>query len=321
MVIIDIGCGRKKLKGSIGIDFSSMSNADIVLDLNINALPFDDSSVDFIHTSHALEHLTVDGFLNVIRECYRVLRPDGQMYILVPYFATSLNLANIFHNNQICFNEHTFRFFSSDTSCAALQAAEYSYPSCPHWGLRYSANSEIQVEFRTEKIDFIYMPTYQGLSPNELAEARRSKLDVVEQIAYHLKPVKPCPVRPERGPVDDGTDPHEFISGQIEHLKLQLEHIKATKALAAGGVARQVERLLFDAETLANDHFDWIRLSDLYTANGLLFPPHDVIRQLYSVIQTVQAGIDEIQKTISQQKARECFLQKATRKIRSTLGA
>jgi len=214
MLVLDIGCGRKKLPGSVGIDFSPMSDADITLNLNAELLPFPDGSVDFIHSSHALEHLTADGFLNVMKECYRVLNPEGQLYLLVPYFTTALNLSNIFHNNQICFNEHTFRFFSSDEHCEALPPEDYAYPSCPQWGLRYSANSELEIEFRTNRIDFIYMPQWRDMSVAEQASARRSKLDVVEQIAYHLSPVKPCPLRPERGPIADLADPHVFIDNQ-----------------------------------------------------------------------------------------------------------
>jgi hypothetical protein len=54
MKIIDIGCGRKKLAGSIGLDCSPFSTADIVLDLNVDPLPFEDDTIDFVHSSHAL---------------------------------------------------------------------------------------------------------------------------------------------------------------------------------------------------------------------------------------------------------------------------
>ena len=146
------------MAGFIGIDFSPMSDADIVLNLNVERLPFDDSSIDFAFSSHALEHLTLEGFFNIVSEVYRVLKPGAQFKLVVPYFSTTLNFANPFHNNNICFNEHTFRFFSSDADCDALQKSHWSTPSCPHWGLRYSANSELSVEFRTLGIDFVYFP-------------------------------------------------------------------------------------------------------------------------------------------------------------------
>ncbi|MFA0156317.1 hypothetical protein [Vibrio sp. 10N.261.46.A3] len=51
MKILDVGCGQKKLPGSIGIDFSPMSDADIVLNLNEEMLPFDDNEIDYIFIS------------------------------------------------------------------------------------------------------------------------------------------------------------------------------------------------------------------------------------------------------------------------------
>lgn len=111
MVIIDIGCGQKKIPGSIGIDLSEFSDADHILNLNTEALPFDDDSVDYVHTSHFLEHLEMDGFFHILKEIYRVVKSEGKIFIAVPYFNHPINLANPFHNNRICFNEHTFRFF------------------------------------------------------------------------------------------------------------------------------------------------------------------------------------------------------------------
>ena len=52
----------EKIAGVIGVDFSKMSDADIVIDLNKERLPFDGSSVDFIYSSHTLEYLSLYGF-------------------------------------------------------------------------------------------------------------------------------------------------------------------------------------------------------------------------------------------------------------------
>ena len=84
MIILDIGCGKKKLLGSIGIDFSDMTDADIKLDLNTELLPFESSSVDYIYSSHALEHFSTEGFIHIIKEVYRCLKPQGQFYLVVP---------------------------------------------------------------------------------------------------------------------------------------------------------------------------------------------------------------------------------------------
>lgn len=231
MKSIDIGCGKKKISGSIGIDFSEMTDADFFVDLNKEALPFDDNSVDFAFSSHTLEHLSKDGFFNVMREVYRVLKPGSQFYVLVPYFSVNANLANPFHNNDLCFNEHTFRFFSSEMMTSALLPSEYETPSCPQWGLRYSANFELGLEFRTKRVRFFYYPEFRDLAPVERAAMRRSRFDVVDQIAYTLEVIKPCPIRPETAPIAGSDDPFIHVSAQIEFLKEQIKWIENSKSL------------------------------------------------------------------------------------------
>lgn len=47
-------------------------------------LPFRDSSVDVIYTSHMLEHLDERGARGFLAEAYRVIRPAGALRIAVP---------------------------------------------------------------------------------------------------------------------------------------------------------------------------------------------------------------------------------------------
>lgn len=268
------------MAGSLGIDFSSMSDADIVLDLNKEKLPFEDNSIDFAFSSHALEHLTVDGFFNVLSEVYRILKPEGQFKLVVPYFTTAANFANPFHNNNICFNEHTFRFFSSDVDTDALPKYQYETPSCPHWGLRYSANSELGIEFRTRKVTFFYFPEYRNVDERTQFEARCSKTNVVEQIVYTLETVKPCPVRPETGPVASGADPHLHLNVQMDYLKKQVAHLDQ-KGVSSPDVA--VAREYAEQTT---------RCGDFYSTAGVITPANFLVLELDDIIQRLQHQID-----------------------------
>jgi predicted SAM-dependent methyltransferase len=49
-----------------------------------NGLPFKTATVDAIFSSHMLEHLTYDEGLAFLRECRRVIKPDGVMRLIVP---------------------------------------------------------------------------------------------------------------------------------------------------------------------------------------------------------------------------------------------
>ena len=82
--ILDLGCGKKKRPGTIGVDHSDRHDADIVHDLNIFPYPFEMNSVDKIYIDNCLEHL--DSPLKVMEEIHRILKLNGQLNIIVPYF-------------------------------------------------------------------------------------------------------------------------------------------------------------------------------------------------------------------------------------------
>lgn len=78
---LNIGCGRKHLKGFINMDI--VQPYDKKLDVR-KGLPYLDQTVDGIYSEHFLEHLTqVDG-VSFLRECRRVLKPDGKVRIAMP---------------------------------------------------------------------------------------------------------------------------------------------------------------------------------------------------------------------------------------------
>lgn len=53
------------------------------LNLNLN-LPFQDESCDAIYASHVWEHLYFSSAVHATRECFRVLKPDGVLRVMVP---------------------------------------------------------------------------------------------------------------------------------------------------------------------------------------------------------------------------------------------
>ncbi|HJN62443.1 MAG TPA: class I SAM-dependent methyltransferase [Candidatus Parcubacteria bacterium] len=75
-VKLDIGCGKNKKEGFIGIDIDPNSDADIVTSaLN---LPFENSSVDEISSSHLVEHFPPAKLQKFFDEIYRVLKPGAK---------------------------------------------------------------------------------------------------------------------------------------------------------------------------------------------------------------------------------------------------
>jgi len=80
-IVLDIGCGKDKKKGAIGIDKVKTEETNIVLDIEDSSLPFDDGSVDKAYMDGVLEHLTS---LHILEEIHRVLKPDKSLIIKLP---------------------------------------------------------------------------------------------------------------------------------------------------------------------------------------------------------------------------------------------
>lgn len=54
------------------------------LDITKLGLPFDDNSIEYIYTSHMIEHLFPFDARNFFRECFRILKPGGTFRIICP---------------------------------------------------------------------------------------------------------------------------------------------------------------------------------------------------------------------------------------------
>ena len=82
--ILDLGCGKKKRAGSIGVDWSDRHDADVIHDLNKFPYPFADNEIDEIFLDNILEHL--DDPMRVMQEIFRISKVNASIKITVPYF-------------------------------------------------------------------------------------------------------------------------------------------------------------------------------------------------------------------------------------------
>lgn len=82
--ILDLGCGKQKRPGSIGVDYSDRHSADVIHNLNVFPYPFNDDEFDEIYLDNVLEHL--DDPMRVMEEVHRICKPGGCVKVIVPYF-------------------------------------------------------------------------------------------------------------------------------------------------------------------------------------------------------------------------------------------
>lgn len=103
----------------ISIDMDPSSSPDFLMDLNKvlpnKKLPFEDNSFDEIHAYNILEHLGVQGdwkgYFKEFTEYHRILKNNGQFFILVPVGQDALadpGHSRFFHKNHFGFLNQKF---------------------------------------------------------------------------------------------------------------------------------------------------------------------------------------------------------------------
>lgn len=73
---INLGCGTNPLQGWINVDIDESCHPDVVHNLR-DTLPFPDNYADEILISHVLMYFTRDEHTAILKECSRILKPDG----------------------------------------------------------------------------------------------------------------------------------------------------------------------------------------------------------------------------------------------------
>jgi SAM-dependent methyltransferase len=82
---LDIGCGRRKEPGHIGLDSSIASDADIIADVE-QGLPFREGSFEGTRLSHVFEHVAAP--VALMEEIWRVSRDGALVEIRGPHFSS-----------------------------------------------------------------------------------------------------------------------------------------------------------------------------------------------------------------------------------------
>lgn len=91
--LLNLGCGLNKLHGWINVD--GFGDPDVMWDLNKTPWPWRNEAVDAIYMNHVMEHLA--DWIIAFKECARILKPGGSLYINVPDHTSTMSMGYIDH--------------------------------------------------------------------------------------------------------------------------------------------------------------------------------------------------------------------------------
>jgi len=112
MLILDIGCGKKKqVAAAIGLDRQPGSNADAFCELAHFPWPVRDSCADQIYLSHFIEHQP--DVLRAMAEVHRIAKPGAEVIVVTPHYSSPDSYTDPTH--LVHLGIHSFDYFVRDS--------------------------------------------------------------------------------------------------------------------------------------------------------------------------------------------------------------
>lgn len=151
---LDLGCGKNKRAGFVGVDSREFEGVDQVVDLT-KQWPWSDNSVEEVNASHVVEHFTATERIHFVNELYRVLAKDGKATIATPHWASCRAYGDLTHQWPPV---SEFWFYYLDKGWRAANAPHNDGYTCDFmctWG--YSLHQSIQArnpEYQQHAIGF-----------------------------------------------------------------------------------------------------------------------------------------------------------------------
>jgi SAM-dependent methyltransferase len=164
--VLDVGCGRRKRSGAIGIDINPRSDADVIHDLNVFPYPFPHDWFDAIYCDNVLEH--VENVIRVMEELHRIAKKEACVTIIEPFFAHRNAYTDPTHKHF--FGIHSFDCFLKNTA---------------HSEFRYST-----VEFQLRSLQFDKGLDVAHWIDGVVCRFANSHKDVYENRLAHLFPLR-----------------------------------------------------------------------------------------------------------------------------------
>ena len=141
---LDFGCGPNPKEGYEGVDIIEFGDkVKHVLDLTKFPYPFKDGTVSHAHASHFIEHLDATERVKFMNEMYRILKPEGELDIVVPHWCSNRAYGDPTHKWPPI-SEMWFYYLNKDWRATQAPHTDFKYNpngfSCnfqANWGYTY----------------------------------------------------------------------------------------------------------------------------------------------------------------------------------------
>jgi predicted SAM-dependent methyltransferase len=87
---LHVGAGKNPVQGWLNTDYDPLPGV-AYLDAT-KPFPFDSNAFEFVYSEHMIEHIPFAAGQNMLRECFRVLKPNGTLRISTPNLAFLVDL-------------------------------------------------------------------------------------------------------------------------------------------------------------------------------------------------------------------------------------
>lgn len=124
--ILDVGCGKHKYPGSVGLDVVPLEGVDVVHDLNRFPYPFPDDTFDLIRMVHVVEH--IGSILKTMEEIHRIARNGATVEIITPHYTDASSWQDPSHLWHL--NSHSFDFFWEEHHTSYYSRARFEVVDC-----------------------------------------------------------------------------------------------------------------------------------------------------------------------------------------------
>jgi SAM-dependent methyltransferase len=146
-VILNLGCGDNPITGAdepvINVDYRETPIVDTILDITRMPWPFDDGQFSSIYALDVIEH--VHDVLGLINECWRVTKPEGNLYIQTVHWRSVDAYTDITHHHA--FSEHSMNYFDPRT----MHGQKYGYYTDRKWHIQDVGRRDGQLFFQLQK--------------------------------------------------------------------------------------------------------------------------------------------------------------------------